>query len=166
MTKRRFCTSVMGCTSLLVVVLCAASVSCYAQGRRAVNLSGASQSLPFSDGIVVGNTLYVAGQQGTNRHGKLEEGISAQTRAALETIKQVVTKAGFSMKEVVAVNVYLADIHDFPAMNKVYTTFFSNPKPTRTTVQVAALVNGAKIEISAIAARKPQPGAVPVSSGE
>ena len=85
--------------------------------------------------------------------GKLAEGISAQTRAALETIQRVVTKAGFKMGDVVAVTVYLSDIHDFAAMNKVYTTFFPNPKPTRTTVQVAALVNGAKIEISAIAAK-------------
>lgn len=109
--------------------------------------------MPFSDGIVVGKLLYVSGTQGTDRSGKLEDGISEQTRAALETIRNVVTKAGFSMKDVVAVNVYLSDIHDFSAMNKVYAAFFPNPKPTRTTVQVAALVNGAKIEISAIAVK-------------
>ncbi|HUY12122.1 MAG TPA: RidA family protein [Terriglobia bacterium] len=126
---------------------------CLAQAKRAVNLAAAHAPLPFSDGIRVGNTLYVAGQQGTGSTGKLEEGISGQTRAALETIRRVVTKEGFRMSDVVAVNVYLSDIHDFAAMNKVYTTFFPDPKPTRTTVQVAALVNGAKIEISAIAAK-------------
>lgn len=125
----------------------------FAQGRRAVNLSG-TPGLPFSDGIVAGHTLYVSGTQGTERSGKLESGISAQTRAALETIRQVVEKAGYKMSDVVSVNVYLADIHDFSAMNQVYTTFFPNPKPTRTTVQVAALVNGAKIEISAIAVKR------------
>ena len=130
------------------------SPPCLAQAKRAVNLTAAHAPLPFSDGIQVGNTLYVAGQQGTGSNGKLEEGISGQTRAALETIRRVATKAGFKMSDVVAVNVYLSDINDFAAMNKVYTTFFPDPKPTRTTVQVAALVNGAKIEISAIAARK------------
>ena len=122
-----------------------------AQERRAVNLSGSAQNLPFSDGIVAGNTLYVAGQQGTDANGKLKEGISDQTEATLEHIRQVVTKAGFEMKDVVTVNVYLSDIADFAAMNRVYTTFFPDPKPARTTIQAAGLVNGAKVEISAIA---------------
>ncbi|MDE3180476.1 MAG: RidA family protein [Acidobacteriota bacterium] len=136
----------------LITILYFASSALPAQGRHAVNLT--NESLPFSDGIIAGNTLYVSGTQGTDSHGKLENGISAQTRAALETIRKVVTKAGFKMSDVVAVNVYLSDIQDFAAMNKVYATFFPNPKPTRTTIQAAALVNGAKIEISAIAARK------------
>jgi 2-iminobutanoate/2-iminopropanoate deaminase len=126
----------------------------YAQARRGVNLSTTARSLPFSDGIVAGNTLYISGEQGTDARGKLEVGISAQTRAALETIRRIAMKAGFSMSDVVSVNVYLSDIHDFGAMNKVYTTFFRNPKPARTTIQAAALVNGAKVEISAIAARE------------
>ena len=164
MMNRSFYGSVAVCASLSVALLWGATISAFAQGRRAVNLSGASQTLPFSDGIIVGSTLYVSGQQGTDSNGKLEDGITAQTRAALETIKKVVTKAGFGMDNVATVNVYLSDIHDFAAMNKVYTTFFPNPKPTRTTVQVAALVNGAKIEISAIAARQPHPRAVPIPS--
>jgi len=138
-------------------VLCALVLSPlqgHAQEHRAVNLSGASQDLPFSDGIVVGNTLYVAGQQGSDVSGKLKEGINDQTEATLERIRQVVTKAGFEMKDVVTVNVYLSDIADFATMNKVYVTFFPNPKPARTTIQAAGLVNGAKVEISAIAVKK------------
>ncbi|HEV2246264.1 MAG TPA: RidA family protein [Terriglobia bacterium] len=50
-------------------------------------------------------------------------------------------------------NVYLSDVNEFGKMNNVYKTFFPDPKPTRTTVQVAKLVNGAKIEISAIAVK-------------
>ncbi|MGH9434410.1 MAG: RidA family protein [Terriglobia bacterium] len=154
MPKSTYCRSMMVSISLSAAILCAAASGCYAQARHAVDLPGTTQALPFSDGIVVGHSLYVSGTQGTDSQGKLEDGISAQTRAALENIKSVVTKAGFGMNDVVAVNVYLADIHDFAAMNKVYATFFPNPKPTRTTVQVAALVNGARIEISAIAAKK------------
>lgn len=150
-SKRRIYTLVAA-TAFAFTLLGASPYSC-AQARRAVNLSG-TPGLPFSDGIVSGHTLYVSGTQGTDRSGKLEPGVSAQTRAALETIRQVVEKAGFKMSDVVSVNVYLADIHDFAAMNKVYTTFFPNPKPTRTTVQAAALVNGAKIEISAIAVKQ------------
>jgi 2-iminobutanoate/2-iminopropanoate deaminase len=144
--------------AVLSAALCFMFIHPHAQGadaqeKKAINLSSA-QGLPFSDGILVGNTLYLAGQQGTDATGKLEEGISEQTRAALETIRKVVTRAGFSLKDVVTVNVYLSDVHDFGAMNKVYATFFPDPKPTRTTIQAAALVNGAKIEISAIAVRR------------
>lgn len=152
MRNRQFRVSALICVAFVAVVLADTVPAAHAQERKAVNLSS-TQGLPFSDGIVVGNTLYVAGEQGTNAKGKLEEGIAAQTRAALENVRQVLTKAGFSMKNVVAVNVYLSNIQDFAAMNKVYGTFFPNPKPTRTTVQVAALVNGARIEISAVAIR-------------
>jgi len=120
---------------------------------RAINPPGTAEGLPFSNGILVGNTLYVAGTQGTDAHGKLEDGIAAQTRAALELIQKIVQGGGMTMGNVVAVNVYLADVNEFGKMNSVYKTFFPDPKPTRTTVQVAGLVNGARIEISAIAVK-------------
>lgn len=146
--------SAFSAVSVVVFALILGPAQGQAQEHRAVYLPGNSQSLPFSDGVVAGNTLYIAGQQGTDSSGKLKEGISDQTQATLEHIKQVVTKAGFEMKDVVTVNVYLSDIADFAAMNKVYTTFFPNPKPARTTIQAAALVNGAKVEISAVAVRQ------------
>lgn len=120
---------------------------------RAINPPGSPEGLPFSNGILVGDTLYVAGTQGTDANEKLEPGIEAQTRAALEQIRKIVRGAGMTMGNVVAVNVYLADVHEFGKMNSVYKTFFPNPKPTRTTVQAAGLVNGARIEISAIAVK-------------
>jgi 2-iminobutanoate/2-iminopropanoate deaminase len=134
-------------------VILAAAPGC-AQGRRAVNLSEGAQSLPFSDGIVAGNTLYVSGQQGTDSSGKLRAGITGQTEATLERIKRVISKAGFEMNDVVTVNVYLSDVADFPAMNKVYRTFFAAPMPARATIQAGALVNGAKVEISVIAVKE------------
>jgi 2-iminobutanoate/2-iminopropanoate deaminase len=124
-----------------------------AEQVRAVNPPGTPEGLPFSNGILVGNTLYVAGTQGTDANGKLEPDIESQTRAALELIQKIVEGGGMTMGNVVAVNVYLSDINEFGKMNNVYKTFFPDPKPTRTTVQVAKLVNGAKIEISAIAAK-------------
>jgi len=120
---------------------------------RAINPPGSPEGLPFSNGILAGDTLYVAGTQGTDANGKLEPGIEAQTRAALEAIQKIVRGGGMTMGNVVAVNVYLADVNEFGKMNGVYKTFFPDPKPTRTTVQVAGLVNGARIEISAIAVK-------------
>lgn len=124
-----------------------------AQQHKAVNLS-TERGLPFSDGIIVGNTLYVAGQQGTDASGKLAEGgIGPETSATLENIEKVLKKAGFELKDVVSVTVYLADIHEFPDMNKVYKTVMPDPKPARATIQAGALVNNARVEISAIAVK-------------
>jgi 2-iminobutanoate/2-iminopropanoate deaminase len=136
---------------ILSVNLCA--LPCPAQEHKAVNLS-ATRGLPFSDGIVAGKTLYVAGQEGTDASDKLVAGgIGPETTTALENIQKVLKAAGFELKDVVSVTVYLADIHDFPEMNKVYKSVMPDPKPARATVQAAALVNNARIEISAIAVK-------------
>ena len=121
--------------------------------KRAITLLDPSLNLPFSDGIVAGNTLFIAGQEGSDAKGNLADGIGPQTQAALDNIGKVVKQAGFEMNDIVSVTVYLADIHDFQDMNKVYRTVMPDPKPARATVQVGALVNGAKIEISAIAVK-------------
>jgi len=124
------------------------------QERRAVNRAPA-RGLPFSDGIIAGNTLYVAGQEGTDDAGKLAAGgIGPETTAALDNIQKIVKAAGFEMKDIVSVTVYLADIHEFPDMNKIYKGVMPDPKPARATIQAAALVNGARIEISAIAVKR------------
>ena len=124
------------------------------QDHKAVNLSSA-KGLPFSDGIIAGNTLYIAGQQGADESGKLVAGgIGPETSATLDNIQKVLKAAGFELKDVVSVTVYLADIHEFPDMNKVYKGIMPDPKPARATVQTAALVNNARIEISAIAVKR------------
>jgi 2-iminobutanoate/2-iminopropanoate deaminase len=138
---------------LVLLGVSLAALPAYAQQHKAVNLSQ-QRGLPFSDGVVVGNTLYVAGQQGTDASDKLVAGgIGPETSAALENIEKVLKAAGFELKDVVSVTVYLADIHEFPEMNKVYKSVMPDPKPARATVQVAALVNNARIEISAIAVK-------------
>jgi 2-iminobutanoate/2-iminopropanoate deaminase len=126
----------------------------HGQERKAVNLSP-GRGLPFSDAIVAGNTLYVAGQEGTDDSGKLAAGgIGPETTATLENIQKVLKAAGFELKDVVSVTVYLADIHDFGDMNKVYKSVMPDPKPARATIQAAALVHNARIEISAIAVKQ------------
>jgi 2-iminobutanoate/2-iminopropanoate deaminase len=126
----------------------------YAQEHHAVNLSN-TRGLPFSDGVVAGNTLYIAGQEGADDSDKLVAGgIAAETKAALENVQRVIKAAGFDLKDIVSVTVYLADIHEFGDMNQVYKNFLPDPKPARATIQAAALVNNARVEISAIAVRQ------------
>jgi 2-iminobutanoate/2-iminopropanoate deaminase len=110
--------------------------------------------MPFSNGYVAGNTLYVAGQEGPT-NGKLEgTDITAQTTNAIAAIEKIVKQAGFQMKDIVAVTVYISDLNDVPKMNEVYKSLMPDPKPARATVQVAGLIGGAKIEISAIAVKQ------------
>jgi 2-iminobutanoate/2-iminopropanoate deaminase len=126
----------------------------FSQEHKAINLSPA-RGLPFSDGIIAGNTMYVAGQEGTDDTGKLASGgIGPETKAALENITKILKAGGFDLKDVVSVTVYLADIKDFPEMNKVYKTVLPDPKPARATIQAAALVNDARVEIAVIAVKK------------
>ena len=140
---------------LTLLVICFA-LPTLAQERRVVTVEGTPKGLPFSDGIIAGNSLYIAGQQGTDQNGKLPAGgTGPETQATLENIAKIVKTAGFDLKDIVAVNVYLADIHEFAIMNQVYKSFMPDPKPTRTTVQVSGLVNNARIEISAIAIKRP-----------
>lgn len=122
--------------------------------RRAINPPGSVEGLPFSNGILAGNTLFVAGQEGIMDGKLVSGGIAPETRAALENIQKIVKAAGLDMKDVASVTVFLADIHDFPEMNKVYQTYFPDPKPARATVQAAALVGNARVEISAIAVKE------------
>ena len=104
----------------------------------------------------MGNTLYIAGQEAEDEDGNLKvRGIEPETRGTLENLAKVVKAAGFELKDVVSVTVYLADLKEFEAMNKVYREVMPDPKPTRATVQVVRLVNDARIEISAIAVKQP-----------
>lgn len=139
---------------VIAVIVCACAKPGLAQERKAINLAPA-RGLPFSDGIIAGNTLYVAGQEGTDASDKLVAGgVGPETTAALANIEKVIKAAGYEMKDIVSVTVYLADIHEFPDMNKVYKSVMPDPKPARATIQAAALVNNARVEISAIAVKQ------------
>jgi 2-iminobutanoate/2-iminopropanoate deaminase len=148
-TYRRFM-----CVVVMSLAFYGAGQFAEGQEHKAVNLS-AARGLPFSDGMVAGSTLYVAGQEGMDDSGKLASGgIGPETTAALDNIQKTLKAAGFELKDVVNVTVYLADIHEFPEMNKVYKSVMPDPKPARATIQAAALVNNARIEISAIAVKQ------------
>ena len=153
MNKRATKLVVLG-IALLTVALLTAAGHPLSSAKRAINPPGTAEGLPFSNGILVANTLYVAGQEGLD-NGKLRPGgIGPETQAALENIKKIVEAAGLQMTDVASVNVYLADISEFGEMNKVYKTFFPEPRPARATVQVAGLVNNARVEIAAIAVKE------------
>ncbi|HYO58036.1 Rid family detoxifying hydrolase [Archangium sp.] len=110
-------------------------------------------TLPFSHAVRDGDRVYLSGQVGQDPStGKLVAGdVAAQTQQVFENIATVLADAGSSMDDVVKVNVYLVDLADFAAMNGVYEKQFAQPYPARTTVAVAALPLGARVEIEVVA---------------
>ena len=81
----------------------------------------------------------------------MEGGIEEQTARVIENLQAVLKAAGADLDSVVKVTVFLADMNDFAAMNKVYTSFFGSVPPARSAVQVARLPKDARIEMEAIA---------------
>ena len=109
---------------------------------------------PYSQGRDGGNLVFVSGQIPVNvETGTMAETIEEQTSQSLNNFKNILAANGLTMANVIKTSVFLADLNDFAAMNKVYETFFTAPYPTRSCVQVAAIPKGAKIEIECIAVK-------------
>ena len=108
--------------------------------------------VPLSQAIKAGDWVFASGQLGLVAPGKLAEGgIAAETRQVCENLKAVLEAAGSSLDRVVRTTVFLTDLGDFEAMNEAYGRCFGAHRPARSTVQVAALPRGARVEIDAIA---------------
>jgi len=109
---------------------------------------------PYSQAVRAGQFLFVSGQVALNpKSGKIEETtIEGQTRQALSNLQAILSEAGCGFDDVVRTEVYLKDLQDLAAMNKVYVQSFSDDvKPARQTIQAAKLPLDARIEISCIA---------------
>ena len=109
---------------------------------------------PYSQAVLAGGVLYVSGQVGLDpRTGKLAaEDIRGQTKQVMANLTAVLSKAGLTLDDTVQVQVFLADLNDYAAMNDVYAQYFKLP-PARATVQVARLPRDALVEIALIAVR-------------
>lgn len=124
--------------------------------RKAITSKKATSIVPYSHGIDSDGLIFLSGQTPIDLNtGKLAEGdIKAQTQQGFNNLFGVLEAAGLGSNDVQKVNVYLTDMNDFSAMNEIYKQQFSEPYPARTTIGVASLPLGAKIEIEMIARRK------------
>jgi 2-iminobutanoate/2-iminopropanoate deaminase len=114
-------------------------------------VQGTAPSGAYSPGIVAqGRFLFVSGQ-GPLRDGEVVSGtIEDEVSLALENVASVIRTAGADLIDIVQCRVFLADIADFTAMDRVYARFMPDPKPARTTIG-AALADGIKVEIDCVA---------------
>ncbi len=106
---------------------------------------------PYSQAISIGDLLFTSGQIPLRADGSLVDGdITAQTTQVLANLKAVIEAAGASLNKVVKTTVFLKNLDDFVAMNKVYGEAFDSHTPARSTVQVAKLPRDVLVEIEAI----------------
>lgn len=109
------------------------------------------QPLPFSPAVRAGDFVYVSGQIAMNDRGEVEPGgIEAQTRRTMENVGKVLEMAGCTFDDVVKANCWLDDPRDFWTFNKIYSGFFPNGGPARSTVRSQLMVD-AKVEVDVIA---------------
>jgi 2-iminobutanoate/2-iminopropanoate deaminase len=120
-----------------------------------ISTPGAPRAIgPYSQGITANGFLFTAGQVGFDpASGELVDGgIAEQTHRVLQNIRAILRAGGTDIRHVVKTTVFLVDMADFALMNEVYAEFFGDHRPARSTVAVASLPRGARVEIEAIAA--------------
>lgn len=123
--------------------------------RQAISTGGAAAAIgPYSQAIRSGDMLFCSGQLGIDpATGELVDGVEEQAERALRNLRSVLDAAGLTFDDVVKTTIFLADIDDFATVNAVYARYMPDPPPARSTIQVAALPKGGRVEIEAIARR-------------
>ena len=110
-------------------------------------------TLPFSEAVRVGNTIYLSGQMGIipGRMELVAGGIEAEARQTMENIKTTLEAHGLGMGNIAKCTVMLADMADWPAFNEIYASYFTRPYPARSAFGASGLALGGRVEIECIA---------------
>jgi len=122
--------------------------------RRYIKLNPESK-LPFSNGVLTGNTLYVAGSIGLDpKTGRPAADVEQEARLALDTIRDTLAKADMTMDDLVAVEVHCPDVANYDKFNAVYRTYFTHDFPARAFLGSGPLLFGARFEVKGIAVKR------------
>jgi 2-iminobutanoate/2-iminopropanoate deaminase len=109
---------------------------------------------PYSQAVLVNNTLYCSGQIALNSEGALDtSSIENETKHIMANINEVLKASGMNFGNIVKTSIFLTDMNDFATVNETYSKFFDKDFPARETVQVSALPKGVHVEISVIAVK-------------
>lgn len=123
--------------------------------RKVIKVGDLSSNLPFSDAILTGNTLYLAGRLGIDpKTGKVPEKVEDEVKILLDSEKDVLAQAGMTMDDLVYVQVACTDLALFPKFNAVYRTYFTKDFPAREFIGAGSLLLGGHFELQAIAVRR------------
>jgi len=148
--KRRM---MLGVMLLVCCVAVGASDRKYIVNPRSPELKG----LPFSDAVLVGNTLFIAGHIGFDPKTSMPPASAEEeARLVMEGIKQTVESAGFTMDDVVSIQVFCTDLKLYDTFNAIYKTYFHGDYPARAFVGADKLLRGGRYEVMGIALKKSQ----------
>jgi reactive intermediate/imine deaminase len=141
-----------------LIVLLLVALPAFAQdGRKHIVIGRSAAELansPWSDAVLSGNTLYLSGYIGVDAHDKVPASAEEETRLAMEDLKRTVEAAGFSMDDIVKIEVLCTDMSLFPKFNSVYRGYFKQGFPARTFTGSSGLLLGAHFEITGIAVKQ------------
>jgi 2-iminobutanoate/2-iminopropanoate deaminase len=122
--------------------------------KQTINTSNAPAAIgPYSQAIRAGDTIYISGQLPVDPATGSFAGddIASQTKQSLDNIRAILTTAGADLENIVKTTVFMKDMSEFAAMNKIYAGYFTGSCPARAAVQVACLPKDARVEIEAVA---------------
>jgi 2-iminobutanoate/2-iminopropanoate deaminase len=144
---------VVGVLFLMSCITASAADRKFIVNSRAADI----RALPFSDGVLVGNTLYIAGHIGLDaKSGLPPASPEDEARMVMDGIKKTVESAGLSMDDVVSIQVFCSDLKLFETFNGVYKTYFHGDYPARAFVGAANLLRGGRFEVTGIAVKRAQ----------
>ena len=140
---------------ILIAFLLLTAVAFAQQGTRKHLKSQLAQEkhLPFSSGVLVGDTLYIAGTTGVNPTTKGPVSAEEEARLVMNEIKQVVEQAGMTMDDIVQLQVYCTDLSNYDTFNGVYKTYFKGDFPARAFLGTSSLLFNARFEVMGIAVK-------------
>jgi reactive intermediate/imine deaminase len=125
------------------------------QDRRYVGpRTPAEPGLPFSEGVLVGNTLYLAGKIGVTPDLQVPATAEEEARLVLDDVKATLEAVGMTMDDLVSVQVFCSDVSHYDAFNRVYRTYFTREFPARAFIGAGTLLFGARFEVQAVAVRR------------
>jgi len=143
-------------TAPVVAVALASSALAADAGRQYFDSTATANGvpLPFSNAVMVGDTLYVAGHLGLDpKTGKVSDSADVEARAVMDSVKHTIESAGLQMDDLVSVTIYCTDLELYDAFNSVYRTYFHGHYPARAFIGINRLVRGAHFEVAGIAAK-------------
>lgn len=143
----------LGMRYLTILLLFAASA--FAQIQEHIYIPGERPELPFSNAVVVGDEIFLAGHIGLDKNGKPPLKLEDEARAVVEAIKATLAKNDATMEDLVTVTVYCSDLSTYDAFNSVYRGYFKTGKfPARAFIGSGKLLFGARFEIQGIAIKR------------
>ena len=150
----------IGLSCGLLIGLFLGGVAVYSQGgrgsaRRVINLPNRTVTAPFSDGVMVGNTLYLAGRLGADpKTNQIPSDVEQEARLMIDGIKDVLAQAGMTMDDLVTVQVFCSDVSLYDKFNPIYRSYFKKDFPARAFIGSGTLLRGAHFELQAIAVKQ------------